>query len=305
MPLWLIVIPPVDLDIDSCYLRGLFQHMDALNMGSSSRRHSLTDEQWRLIEPMLPRRDGAGRPPKDHRLVLDGILWVLGTGVPWRDLPECFGPWKTIYERFRRWTRTGVWEEIHAKCLAAKQQSGQIEWRLFLIDATNVRAHTAASGARRKRPAGEPDDHALGISRGGVGTKSHLICDVRGLPIVADLTAGQTHESTRAIPLLGQIAVASGGRPRQRPERLAGDKAYSVTALRNGLVHRKIEDVIPTRKDQLRNPAFDKEAYRERNGVERLIGWLKEKRRLATRYEKLALHYLGMLRVGMILRVLR
>lgn len=268
------------------------------------RRHALTDDQWRLIEPMFPRRGGAGRPSKDHRLVLNGILWILGTGVPWRDLPECFGPWKTIYERFRRWTQTGVWDEVHAKLLAARQQSGRIEWRLFLIDATNVRAHEAAAGAGRNRPQGEPDDHALGLCRGGIGTKIHLVCDAGGLPIVADLTAGQAHESTRAIPLLGQIAVASGGRPRQRPERLAGDKAYSVAILRDWLAHRGIEDVIPTRKDQVRNPAFDKVAYRERNGVERLIGWLKEKRRLAMRYEKLALHYLGMLRVGMILRAL-
>jgi len=143
------------------------------------------------------------------------------------------------------------------------------------------------------------------MSRGGIGTKVHFVCDGNGLPIIADLTAGQAHESTRCIPLLDRIAVATGGRPRQRPERLAGDKGYSMPAIRSWLKARLIADVIPTRKDQAPNRAFDKKAYRKRNAIERLIGWLKECRRLATRYEKLAVHYLGMLTLGMILRWLR
>lgn len=143
------------------------------------------------------------------------------------------------------------------------------------------------------------------MSRGGIGTKIHLVCDGKGLPIVVDVTAGQAHESTRCIPLLDDISVATGGRPRQRPERLAGDKGYSMPAIRAWLKVRMIEDVIPTRKDQIPDPDFDKAAYRERNAIERLFGWLKECRRLATRYEKLALHYLGMLTLGMILRHLR
>jgi transposase len=143
------------------------------------------------------------------------------------------------------------------------------------------------------------------MSRGGIGTKVHFICDRNGLPIVVDVTAGQAHESTRCIPLLNRVVVATGGRPRQRPEGLAGDKAYSMPAIRAWLKTRKVEDVIPTRKDQIPDPDFDKAAYRDRNVIERLIGWLKECRRLATRYEKLALHYLGMLTLGMMLRYLR
>lgn len=160
--------------------------------------------------------------------------------------------------------------------------------------------------AREKnRPLDEPEDHALGRSRGGFTTKIHIVCDGTGLPIIVAVTAGQVHESTIAAALVEQISVPTGGRPKSRPERLAGDKAYSMPAFRAYLKGRRIEEVIPTRKDQVPSLRFDKKAYRQRNVIERCVGWLKECRRLAARYEKLALHYLGMLTLGMILRYLR
>lgn len=125
------------------------------------------------------------------------------------------------------------------------------------------------------------------------------------MPIVVGITAGQAHESTVAAPLLERIAVPTHGRPKSRPARVAGDKAYSMPPIRIWLRDRRIEDVIPTRKDQTPSPTFDKTRYRQRNVIERCVGWLKECRRLATRYEKLALHYLGMLTLGMIRRYLR
>lgn len=127
--------------------------MDALDMNASSQRHALTDDQWREINPLLPIRDGPGRPSKNHRLVIDGIVWILRTGAPWRDLPQQFGPWKSIYSRFRRWTRAGVWQQIHARLMANYQLATGIDWHLFMIDATVVRAHKAAAGAGKKSPA--------------------------------------------------------------------------------------------------------------------------------------------------------
>jgi transposase len=122
-------------------------------MDGRLRRHALTDDQWRQIAPLLPPRAGPGRPPKDHRLVIDGILWILRTGAPWRDLPVRFGPWKTVYERFRGWTRTGVWEDLFQRLRATRHADGGIDWQLFMIDATVVRAHKAAAGAEKKSPA--------------------------------------------------------------------------------------------------------------------------------------------------------
>jgi transposase len=155
--------------------------------------------------------------------------------------------------------------------------------------------------------AGEPDDHALGRSRGGFGTKLHLVVDGNGLPLSAIVTAGQAHESKSLEPVLEAVRLKrrGRGRPRRRPRRLAGDKGYSYRRVRRYLRRRGIKAVIPTCKDQRRNPHFDREAYRRRNVVERCVAWLKESRRLATRHEKLAVNFLAMVKLAMIRRCFR
>ena len=156
----------------------------------------------------------------------------------------------------------------------------------------------------------EPEDHALGRSRGGYGTKLHLIVESRhGIGLSAVLSAGQRHESQFVEPLLRAVRLVrpggQGGRPRIKPRRLAGDKGYSYRTIRRYLRQRGIRAVIPTRKDQKPNPKFDRETYRRRNIIERAIGWLKENRRLATRFEKLATNFLAMVNLAMIQRCLR
>ena len=117
------------------------------------------------------------------------------------------------------------------------------------------------------------------------------------------LSPGQAHDSRFVEPLLEQGAVrrAGRGRPRLRPRRVAGDKAYSYPRVRRYCRRRGIGAIIPTRKDQRRNPHFDRAAYRERNRVERLINRLKQFRRVATRYEKRACNYLAMVTIAAIL----
>lgn len=162
---------------------------------------------------------------------------------------------------------------------------------------------------REKKVAGEPEHHALGRSRGGFGTKLHLLVDSHGIPLAAEISPGQRHESKFVDPVLRAVRLRRpgrrGGRPRTRPKRLAGDKGYSYRVVRRYLRRRGIGAVIPTRKDQRPNPRFDKVAYRRRNIVERAVGWLKENRRLATRYEKLAVNFLAMVKLAMIRRCLR
>ena len=114
------------------------------------------------------------------------------------------------------------------------------------------------------------------------------------------MTAGQSHESKSFEALLDTVRV----RRRRRPEAVAGDKGYSYPRIRRWLARRGIEAVIPTRSNQPRE-RLDKKKYRGRNVVERCIGWLKECRRLATRYEKLAIHYLAIVKLAMIQRCLR
>lgn len=113
-------------------------------------RHELSDQEWALLEPLLPRQQTAGRHYRDHRSILNGMLFHLSTGVPWRDLPERYGPWQTVYSRHRRWCRSGLWDTILAALQRELDATGQIEWSIWSLDGSNVRAHKAASGGGKK-----------------------------------------------------------------------------------------------------------------------------------------------------------
>ena len=115
------------------------------------RRHELTDEQFARLAPLLPpERPKTGRPNKDHRTVINGILFRLRTGVPWRDLPARYGPWQTVYSRFRRWQRAGIWDRILTALQAEADARGELDWSLHLLDGTVIRAHPQAAGAPQK-----------------------------------------------------------------------------------------------------------------------------------------------------------
>ena len=156
-------------------------------------------------------------------------------------------------------------------------------------------------------PHNEPEDHALGRSRGGFGTKIHLVTDGKGLPLGAILSAGQDHDCRFARPALHSVRIKrpNRGRPRTRPKAVAGDKGYSYESVRAYLAARRITAVIPTRADQPRRDDFDKRRYRKRNAVERCVGWLKWSRRLETRHDKLAVNYLAITKIAMIRRCAR
>jgi transposase len=106
-------------------------------------RFDLTDEEWAVLEALLPSKRKSARV--DDRRILNAILHVLRTGIPWRDLPECYGPYTTAYNRFNRWSRRGIWKRMFDQ-LAAKSRD-----HLHLIDSTIVKAHRAASGAKGGR----------------------------------------------------------------------------------------------------------------------------------------------------------
>jgi len=113
------------------------------------RRHELTDSQWERIRTDFPANGRPGGQWKDHRAMVNGILWVLATGAGWRDLPDRFGPWQTVYDRFRRWTRSGSWDRLLERLQVQRQADGGIDWDLFFIDGSVVRAHKAAAGAKK------------------------------------------------------------------------------------------------------------------------------------------------------------
>jgi transposase len=108
-------------------------------------RDLMSDEEWAFFERfILTVRAPNGRKPANHRLVLDGIFWIARTGSPWRDLPEEFGKWSSVYRQFRRWTLAGLWEQI----MDALNESEAVPHTLQMIDSTVVRAHHQAAGAK-------------------------------------------------------------------------------------------------------------------------------------------------------------
>ena len=108
------------------------------------RRFELADEQWQRVEGLLPGQPGSpGRSADNNRLFLDAVLWIVRTGAPWRDLPERFGEWNSVFQRFNRWAKRGVWQRVFDAL-----QEPDLEW--VMLDATIIRAHVHAAGARKK-----------------------------------------------------------------------------------------------------------------------------------------------------------
>lgn len=122
------------------------------------KRYELTDEQFERIEDLLPSVEGRGRRYEDHRTVINGIFWMLGTGAPWRDLPDRYGKWKTVYDRFRRWAEDGTLQRMVERLQADLDEHGEIDWDLFCIDGSTVPASRAAAGG--------PEDDKKGIESG-------------------------------------------------------------------------------------------------------------------------------------------
>jgi transposase len=116
-------------------------------------RGDLTNAQWERLQPLLPpQKPKTGRPAVDHRRLLNGMLWILRTGTPWRALPERYGPWRTVARRFYRWQKAGVFQRLFDVLKQQADATGQLDWQLHCIDSTIVRTHQHAAGAKKGIP---------------------------------------------------------------------------------------------------------------------------------------------------------
>ena len=242
------------------------------------RRFELTDEQYQRIMPLLPgQEDQPGFTAKDNKLFLDAVLWIARTGAPWRDLPERFGVWNSVYQRFRRWSEKGTWAKIYHSL-----QDPDLEW--LLIDSTIVRAHQHSAGAAQSDPRAEK----IGKSSGGNTTKIHVAVDALGNVVRMVLSPGNESDIRHAPELVAGLDA----------ETVVADKGYDSDAFVAELRKRGIEVVIPPRSNRLHPRDCDRYIYKVRNEVERFINKLKQLRRVATRYEKTACSFMGILHLG-------
>lgn len=122
--------------------------IELVDHGRVIRRHELTDQDWELLAPLIPRAV-TGRPRVEDRQVINGMVYKIRTGISWRDLPERYGPWKTVYTRFRRYALHGVFTRALQQIQARADAAGDIDW-LVQIDSTIVRAHQHAAATGRK-----------------------------------------------------------------------------------------------------------------------------------------------------------
>ena len=198
----------------------------------------LSNELWERLEPLIPkpRRKNrhvqyAGRKPCEARRVVNGILFVLRTGVPWRLLPATsdFPSGHTCRRRLRRWHKAGIWQRLFATLLAELQRTHQIDWYRALVDSSSLRA---PCGGTKTGP--NPTD------RRKRGSKHHLLTDARGIPLAVILTKANRHDVTQLIPLLDKVPAIprKRGPPRTRPDQVQGDRAYDSEPLRKELEKR-------------------------------------------------------------------
>ncbi|MEV3993585.1 IS5 family transposase [Streptomyces sp. NPDC049837] len=278
-------------------------------------RSDLTNDEWARLARHLPKPGRRGGRWSDRRRVINGILFRIRSGVPWRDLPERFGNWKTVYERHRRWSADGTWDRILQAVLADADAEGRIDWSMVSVDSTSCRAHQHAAGAprrapripkRRSIPPQHRPDEGRGRSRGGLTCEIHLAGEGGRRSLALLITPGQWGDSPQLIPVLERIQIKrpGSGRPRMRPDHLGGDKAYSSHRNRRYLRRRQIKHTIPEPKSQGANrqacgskggrpTGFDKTLCKCRDEVERTINALKSFRAVATRFDQRAYVFHG------------
>ena len=118
--------------------------------GALMNRGDLSNEQWERLKPLLPpQKPHTGKPSKDHRTVINGILWILRTGAPWRDMPEHYGPWESVATRFYRWQKNDIWNQILESLQAIADKEGHLDWDVHYVDGTVIRAHQQHYGGKK------------------------------------------------------------------------------------------------------------------------------------------------------------
>jgi transposase len=254
-------------------------------------RWELTDEQWELVEPALRpvrREDNRGRPWHDTRAVLNGVLWILGSGAQWAEMPSKYPPYQTCHRRFQQWVREGRFVEVLRLLAGHLHERGKLNLDEAFVDATFA---SAKKGASPSVP-----------TKRGKGTKIVAIASGDGLPLAV------TVESASPAECKLVEAVLAGCFLDELPERLIGDKAYDSDALDQTLAEEYgVEMISPNRSNRKQKTQDGRplRRYRRRWKIERVFAWMHNYRRLVTRWEYHIENFLGFVQLACLLMLLR
>nr|WP_294864025.1 IS5 family transposase [uncultured Pseudogulbenkiania sp.] len=232
-------------------------------------RLMLCDELWSKLEKILLQHAIYNKP--DLRTTVEGMLFRIRAGCPWRDFPRAFGCWNSIYKRFNAWSAAGKWLKIFKALLI----DPDFEW--VFIDGTYTKAHQHSAGTASAQP------QAIGKSRAGNMSKIHLAVDAHGLPIAFEITGGEVNDCTAAPEQIAQLPAA---------EVMVADKGYDSERLRLLIQTRGARPVIPKKRNSINgNADLDRGLYRYLHLVENAFARLKHYRAVAFRYDKLKRNY--------------
>ena len=216
--------------------------------------------------------------------MIEAMIFLLRAGCPWRDTPVIFGPWNSVYTRWRRWAHCGLWAKLLP--ILAKGARG----KLRAVDATHIKVHQHGAN-----PSGGHTLNAIGRTKGGLNSKLHAVVDGNGRALALVLTAGQVHELQAAPELLKSL----------RSVIVIGDKAYDSDQLANLLTNQDCQICVPAKANRRRPLPFHRGWYRKRHHVENFFQRAKSLRRFATRYDKTGICFFATVCLAAVLDWLR
>ena len=232
-------------------------------------RFMLSDERWSKQKKIMLQCNIYDKP--GLRMMVEGMLYRIRVGCPWRDLPDVFGKWNSVYKKFNAWSKKGLWRRLLDTLIV----DPDLEW--VFMDGSYIKAHQHSAGAAGGAP------QSIGKSRAGHTSKIHLAVDAYGLPIRFQITGGEINDCTVAPDLVEKRPCAGV---------IVADKGYDSERIREHIEARGMAHVIPRKRNSKRgNEGLDWHLYRYRHLVENAFARLKQYRGVATRYDKLGRNY--------------
>ncbi len=212
---------------------------------------------------------------KKTKLFVEAVFWMMRTGAQWRELPEYYGKWNSVFDRFNEWSKKNIWTMLNMACI----EDPDLEW--VMIDSTTVKAHPCATGYYKNGS----HEQGIGRSRGGLTSKIHLMVDALGNALKFIVGPGNESDINMAKPLIQDIRDAA----------IMGDKGYDSDDLRHTIQHQDCESVIPGRSNRIVPIEYDKELYKARHLVENFFAKIKNFRRIFSRFDKSVKNYASFL----------